>query len=207
MFRSLSSVCTPFKHRYDSCFNSWFEGYLQPALDASRSSFAFKSLSESNSSAYSVDSCTIPPDKSTHQSRLATSWAGAFRQRSHPPAPEMPPPDTTADVSKAKEDSTLCEGSKLMDTAGKTRAQIKAEEYERACGESWRHYQTCLRVSSRPGRISSHANMCHRKPLQQIRACRRCWSRRETSIRFTVSKAWKELLGIQKLDSNRAIDS
>ena len=33
-----------------------------------------------------------------------------------------------------------------IDTRGKTRAQIKAEEYERNCGALWRTYQTCLQV-------------------------------------------------------------
>ncbi|KAK0186646.1 hypothetical protein F5146DRAFT_1066736 [Armillaria mellea] len=31
MADSLSPECTPLKHKYDSCFNEWFEGYLEPA--------------------------------------------------------------------------------------------------------------------------------------------------------------------------------
>ncbi|KAG8852496.1 hypothetical protein FRB96_008684 [Tulasnella sp. 330] len=30
MAHSLSPECTPLKLEYDSCFNAWFEGYLQP---------------------------------------------------------------------------------------------------------------------------------------------------------------------------------
>lgn len=30
MASSLSEECTPLKHEYDACFNSWFEGYLEP---------------------------------------------------------------------------------------------------------------------------------------------------------------------------------
>ncbi|KAF8325847.1 mitochondrial distribution/morphology family 35/apoptosis [Cantharellus anzutake] len=30
MASSLSPECTPLKKEYDSCFNSWFEGYLEP---------------------------------------------------------------------------------------------------------------------------------------------------------------------------------
>ncbi|CAA7268727.1 unnamed protein product [Cyclocybe aegerita] len=37
MSQSLSSECTPLKQAYDSCFNSWFEGYLEPAIAASTS--------------------------------------------------------------------------------------------------------------------------------------------------------------------------
>ncbi|PFH46764.1 hypothetical protein AMATHDRAFT_110995, partial [Amanita thiersii Skay4041] len=32
MANSLSPECTPLKHEYDSCFNAWFEGYLEPAV-------------------------------------------------------------------------------------------------------------------------------------------------------------------------------
>ncbi|KAF8798999.1 hypothetical protein BYT27DRAFT_7202736 [Phlegmacium glaucopus] len=37
MSQSLSPKCTPLKQAYDSCFNSWFEGYLEPAVSASSS--------------------------------------------------------------------------------------------------------------------------------------------------------------------------
>jgi hypothetical protein len=37
-----------------------------------------------------------------------------------------------------------------IDTRGKTRAQIKAEEYERNCGALWKSYQTCLQVCTYP---------------------------------------------------------
>ncbi|KZT54174.1 hypothetical protein CALCODRAFT_439119 [Calocera cornea HHB12733] len=30
MAHSLKPECTPLKHKYDACFNAWFEGYLQP---------------------------------------------------------------------------------------------------------------------------------------------------------------------------------
>ena len=35
MASSLSDECTPMKREYDSCFNAWFEGYLEPAVIAS----------------------------------------------------------------------------------------------------------------------------------------------------------------------------
>ncbi|TFK40331.1 mitochondrial distribution/morphology family 35/apoptosis [Crucibulum laeve] len=38
MSASVSPECTPLKHEYDSCFNAWFEGYLEPAVAASASS-------------------------------------------------------------------------------------------------------------------------------------------------------------------------
>ncbi|KAI9462746.1 mitochondrial distribution/morphology family 35/apoptosis [Russula earlei] len=38
MAHSLEERCTPLKLEYDSCFNSWFEGYLEPAVSVSASS-------------------------------------------------------------------------------------------------------------------------------------------------------------------------
>lgn len=35
MAHSLADDCTPLKLAYDSCFNAWFEGYLQPAVNVS----------------------------------------------------------------------------------------------------------------------------------------------------------------------------
>src|ERR1700689_1195091 len=35
MAHSLAQSCTQLKLEYDSCFNSWFEGYLEPAVTAS----------------------------------------------------------------------------------------------------------------------------------------------------------------------------
>jgi TRIAP1/MDM35 family protein len=37
MSQSLSQECTPLKQEYDTCFNSWFEGYLEPAVTAGAS--------------------------------------------------------------------------------------------------------------------------------------------------------------------------
>ena len=36
MADSLSPECTPLKKEYDSCFNAWFEGYLEPAVSISK---------------------------------------------------------------------------------------------------------------------------------------------------------------------------
>lgn len=34
MASSMSPECTALKHEYDNCFNSWFEGYLEPVVSA-----------------------------------------------------------------------------------------------------------------------------------------------------------------------------
>ncbi|KAN0084173.1 Mitochondrial distribution/morphology family 35/apoptosis [Tylopilus felleus] len=36
MAQSLSPECTPLKQAYDACFNTWFEGYLEPAIAHSK---------------------------------------------------------------------------------------------------------------------------------------------------------------------------
>ncbi|KAF8137533.1 mitochondrial distribution/morphology family 35/apoptosis [Boletus edulis] len=36
MAHSLSPECTPLKQAYDACFNTWFEGYLEPAIAHSK---------------------------------------------------------------------------------------------------------------------------------------------------------------------------
>ena len=38
MAESLSPECTSLKIAYDSCFNAWFEGYLEPAVAAASAS-------------------------------------------------------------------------------------------------------------------------------------------------------------------------
>lgn len=49
MAHSLSPKCTPLKREYDSCFNSWFEGYLEPAVTANeRAAFSKKKADEFN---------------------------------------------------------------------------------------------------------------------------------------------------------------
>ena len=149
--RSLSSDCTHLKQRYDSCFHSWFEGYLQPALDSSKSSYVFSSsdLQETPSSG-SSPSTSIPLESVSEVAvprPLITSWATAFRQR-HPPKglrpdPSVPPAGegTSGDTVEPPMEATPVE------TAGRTRAQIKAEQYEKGCGEVWKSYQKCLKVT------------------------------------------------------------
>ncbi|KAK8858793.1 hypothetical protein IAR55_003023 [Kwoniella newhampshirensis] len=151
---SLSPECTPMKHRYDSCFNLWFEGYLQPALDASRANSSSTPSSSASSSTFVTGSDSAPvanhhhvsTTPSTQQTKrpLITSWANAFPSRTRAKAPAQISgarthvahtpdyPDEEIDVEP-------------IDTSGKTRAQIKAEEYERACGKAWIEYQACLK--------------------------------------------------------------
>ena len=158
--RSLSPSCTPLKHRYDSCFNSWFEGYLQPALDSSRSGLTSPSNSSaSSSSALSIESAPTEhlSSSSQHNSirqRPITSWADAFRTRPVVQVDHDPSMEDPSSANYGNESSIIGPNQKPIETAGKTRAQVKAEEYEQACGQSWRIYQVCLKVS-----ISLHPSL------------------------------------------------
>lgn len=53
-----------------------------------------------------------------------------------------------------------------IDTKGKTRAQVKAEEYERSCGEAWTRYQSCLKVSPL---LSAYPNSAHSMSQRAIK--------------------------------------
>jgi TRIAP1/MDM35 family protein len=46
MAASLANECTPLKKEYDTCFNAWFEGYLEPAVSASSSSQKYSEYSQ-----------------------------------------------------------------------------------------------------------------------------------------------------------------
>lgn len=72
--RSLAEECTPLKKRYDACFNLWFEGYLQPALDAAAQAQrgAFPSLSDGSESDNSTSSVTKVEDVPKEEVKAAT---------------------------------------------------------------------------------------------------------------------------------------
>ncbi|OXH40085.1 hypothetical protein J008_01262 [Cryptococcus neoformans] len=151
--QSLSPECTPLKHRYDSCFNLWFEGYLQPALDATRSvSYPAPAASPSSPQIQPTAIVQQQAEPQKQKRTLITSWANVFPSRR---STTLPQTKSRLPSSPAGEGTSLpvpdypdpvYENSQIVniDTAGKTRAQIKAEEYERACGQLWKNYQGCL---------------------------------------------------------------
>ncbi|WVQ78413.1 hypothetical protein IAT38_000499 [Cryptococcus sp. DSM 104549] len=164
--------CSPLKHRYDTCFNQWFEGYLQPALDSVRStSYAPPPISTpaaapaASASASTSTSPQAPPQAQPTPASprhvkqpLITSWAAAFptRPRTRPahhghhhhhhshPAPGQASTGEAEEIDYPDDDDDE-EEMEPIDTAGKTRAQIKAEEYDRNCGKVWAEYQGCLK--------------------------------------------------------------
>ncbi|ODN83225.1 hypothetical protein, variant [Cryptococcus amylolentus CBS 6039] len=167
--QSLSPECTPLKHRYDTCFNLWFEGYLQPALDG-RPVVAYPSTTSSApstpSSSSSATSAVAPPpatqanaEEERKKKPLITSWAASIARRS----PVAPRQSQHAHFGHHGQAADVGERAGLesqdhpqggydveefeIDTTGKTRAQIKAEEYDRACGALWKDYQGCLQKS------------------------------------------------------------
>jgi len=140
--RSLSPKCTPLKQQYDSCFNAWFEGYLQPALDSSPRRPAVSTPSPSVDDNSQPSASTSLPGPTP---RIATSWADAFRSKTITqisPDPVTPSPALPGVPLHPVHTSS----PPVVDAKGKTRAQLKAEEYERNCGQVWREYHQCLTV-------------------------------------------------------------
>nr|ODN87936.1 hypothetical protein L203_03140 [Cryptococcus depauperatus CBS 7841] len=164
--RSLSPECTPLKHRYDTCFNLWFEGYLQPALDNARPVIYPPSI-PSTASASASPSISSPdqhqdvPQSETQEigrKPLITSWSNVFptshrqstdvdqtHRRHLLPIPNAGGPEV-AEYSGPVSDAVYVDE---VDKKGKTRVQVKAEEYDRACGQVWRDYQGCLKRAIR----------------------------------------------------------
>ena len=164
--RSLSPACTPIKQRYDACFNAWFEGYLQPALDTANR--ARQSVPGPRSpGAPQVDNVADP----TVPKRIITNWSSAFRRRDYSKA--AVPPDTTTDEAPTFQHVP----SQLppIDPRGKTRAQIKAEEYDRNCGSAWREYNACLKASQTPPRhLGADLTDCDCRKSELVSTARVC---------------------------------
>lgn len=161
MLRSLDPQCTPLKHRYDSCFNLWFEGYLQPALDGRPASAGPSSatptvsLTSGKQVGSSGESSTVQAQPEERHSQLAsrqliTNWSYAFRSRGDRRvlSPGRDEHMGEIETGHAATHEAASQAVRAIDRRGKTRAQIKAEEYEAGCGQLWRDYQGCLRVSS-----------------------------------------------------------
>lgn len=141
--RSLSPACTSIKQRYDACFNAWFEGYLQPALDTtSRARQPAPGPADPGAPAVDVSAST--------PKRIITNWSSAFRRREYPTT--ATPTDATTD--EAPTFQQVPTQLPPIDTRGKTRAQIKAEEYDRNCGSAWREYNACLKASRTPPSVT-----------------------------------------------------
>lgn len=151
------------KRHYDKCFNSWFEGYLQPALDASHSDPVVEnSTPESSDMGRKVK--PIPPLSEAHppinddptQLEIRTSWASSIGRRlSIEPSPKRAldePLDAVVNMGEG-----IVQEASPIEVSGATKAQIKAAEYQRLCGEGWRDYQACLRVSDVEGQAPTRA--------------------------------------------------
>lgn len=102
---SLSSECTPLKHKYDNCFNLWLQDYL--------------SVSPSNHPSNSSS-------PSAKEENKWSSWSTSSRDR------------------KDKGDE-----------AGQRRQRnlILKETLEKDCGELFREYQKCVKVSESDTRL------------------------------------------------------
>ncbi|RSH88490.1 uncharacterized protein EHS24_001035 [Apiotrichum porosum] len=171
---SNNNIATYHAQRYDSCFNLWFEGYLQPALDAA--SLAQRGALPHVSSLDAMPdpapptppppppasaSASTPPAQSSSSSSssarrhsLITSWANASVFRRRPaPAAHAAGHVVAADDMVSATHVHVDEGElEPLDTTDMTPSQAKAAEYERQCGKVWKEYQACLKkaISANP---------------------------------------------------------
>jgi hypothetical protein len=142
--RSLSPECTPLKHKYDSCFNAWFEGYLQPAITYSASTSSPNSESSQASSP-----APPPPNPNTHHHHPIKERLFSLV----PYDPEVDEPELEIEVEddieeeEEEEEEEVEEASRDTVLSVQDRAKAKAEEYERNCGGVWKEYRACLQVS------------------------------------------------------------
>ncbi|WWC67769.1 uncharacterized protein I206_101681 [Kwoniella pini CBS 10737] len=184
---SLSPECTPLKHKYDSCFNAWFEGYLQPALSSeyqssstvssdqkctanistSTTQIDIQNIPESSSSSSSSTSTTTNNQNKQRKS-IITSWSSSFPSTSNKRIRnknlnsnlnlnEQPKQEEYSwfnnDNNEGEEEEEEFKNNQIglnknqieIDIRGKSKSQIKAEEYQRNCGKFWEDYQGCLK--------------------------------------------------------------
>lgn len=76
---SMSAECTPSKHRYDACFNKWFEEYLglsASSLSSSTSSDKDSSRDSGVSGFFSKSKATSPSGSATERKRLRERLEG-----------------------------------------------------------------------------------------------------------------------------------
>ena len=148
--RSLNPECTPLKHRYDACFNSWFEGYLRPAADGQQLPVddAMSLPTSQGSADQRAATVKIAIEKQPRRP-LITNWAKAFEQNSSSRSTSnigaRPNSERLTDILNPERADVLL----IRTPSGpQSRAQEKAAEYETACGAMWRSYQSCLRVGT-----------------------------------------------------------
>ncbi|SPO31932.1 uncharacterized protein UTRI_06654_B [Ustilago trichophora] len=115
---SLSSECTPLKHRYDSCFNLWFKDYLTIGDDQIRDQ---QRQSEASSSG------AVPSTSS------ASSASSGIKKKS----------SWFSDSASSSTAST--NASSIGETDIESRKQAIMERYDRDCGKLFKEYQACVK--------------------------------------------------------------
>ncbi|KAJ7496771.1 mitochondrial distribution/morphology family 35/apoptosis [Mycena latifolia] len=103
MADSLSPECTPLKQQYDSCFNAWFEGYLEPisssATEAQRTAHYERKAKEFEAKCGKVyaeyQSCILNAVKQKGIEPLLQQAREEHPLR-EPPPPAVPPSKDTA---------------------------------------------------------------------------------------------------------------
>ncbi|ORX37198.1 hypothetical protein BD324DRAFT_625140 [Kockovaella imperatae] len=160
---SLSARCTPLKREYDSCFNAWFEGYLQPALQTGHPVYESGPSSSPSPSTSVVDNESQESHRASSVHRAGPSvpgpagtadrkmnplnWSSAIGAANRKVHQESRTADAYHPPQHDNDDSESRPIFVSIDPKGKTRAQVKALQYERACGQVWQQYRACLQAA------------------------------------------------------------
>ena len=147
---------------------------------------SFPSSASQETPSFGSSSSTSIPSESISEVAvhrpLITSWATAFRRRYPPSGSRSDLSETPAGEGTRSDSVESPVEATPIETTGKTRAQIKAAQYEKGCGEVWKTYQKCLKVTTSFGPPLRRADFGCRKPFWPIGACQLCSNRREMNI-------------------------
>lgn len=158
MADSLSPECTPLKKDYDTCFNAWFAGYLEPAVRIMANDKADDPTAAANtappSSTHSSSSPSLsfwssnPPFSSSSSSSSSSSPSSSS---SLPPSSIIAPQLTKQELQQQhKQEQAQREAQKKARREAQAQreqyAKEKAEEFQRRCGPIWEQYRLCTQV-------------------------------------------------------------
>lgn len=128
MMPSMSQECTPLKHRYDACFNRWFEDYLGVGH------LAQASASGSRSGAVSGESSR------------SNGLGGLFGRGSSSSSSSSSSLESISSASTASAQATSHSGAGPIQRSPEEQRRLR-DRLDGECGAMWKEYQQCVLVS------------------------------------------------------------
>ncbi|KAJ3517349.1 hypothetical protein NLJ89_g560 [Agrocybe chaxingu] len=111
---SLSPECTPLKQNYDSCFNAWFKGYLEPAVAASSSPEACAAYSKKKADEFQEKCGKVWGEyKSCVQAAVKQAGLHKLLQQAREENPLVEPPQMPIKIEANPLKSSQAEGGRI----------------------------------------------------------------------------------------------